>query len=168
MLLPEGYGFISGRSRATALSVLAAADEAGVDQVLVRAVAGGYQVPEAVLDEYNRHLGEEDKAIDSDGDAPEVVAAPADGTEITPENAGVITKSDGTVEVGTITPEAASSEDKADTAGDAQKPAVQEPKRSASRADWIIFASTLPNWDKADGEEEGLARNGLVEKYGTK
>ena len=47
--IPEGYGIIAGRSKENAQKALAAADAAKVDQLLVRTVAEGYLVPEAVL-----------------------------------------------------------------------------------------------------------------------
>lgn len=47
--IPEGYGIIAGRSKDNAQKALAAADAAKVDQLLVRTVAEGYLVPEAVL-----------------------------------------------------------------------------------------------------------------------
>jgi hypothetical protein len=55
MSLPDGYGFVAGRSRETAVLLLAAADAAGVDQALVRSTSDGFQVPVAVIDQYNGH-----------------------------------------------------------------------------------------------------------------
>jgi hypothetical protein len=50
----EGYGIIAGRSAKNARAALDAADAAGVDQRLVEAVDGGYEVPLAVLDAYEK------------------------------------------------------------------------------------------------------------------
>jgi hypothetical protein len=47
--IPEGFGIIAGRSRKNAQAALDAAKAAGVDPSEVKAVAGGYQVPDAVL-----------------------------------------------------------------------------------------------------------------------
>jgi len=51
--IPEGYGIIAGRSTKNAQAALAAAAAAGVDAREVKAVAGGYQVPDAVLDAFH-------------------------------------------------------------------------------------------------------------------
>jgi hypothetical protein len=51
--IPEGYGIIAGRNRATAQAALAAAEAAGVDVAEVKAVSGGYLVPDAVLDAWH-------------------------------------------------------------------------------------------------------------------
>ena len=50
--IPDGYGLIAGRSRATAQAALDAAAAAGVPVSEVRAVQEGYVVPQAVLDAY--------------------------------------------------------------------------------------------------------------------
>lgn len=59
--IPEGYGLIAGRSRATAQAALDAASAAGVDYAQVRAVAEGYIAPLAVLDKY-RGVGATEEA----------------------------------------------------------------------------------------------------------
>ena len=51
--IPEGYGIIAGRSTKNAQAALAAAAAAGVDPSEVKAVTGGYQVPDAVLDAFH-------------------------------------------------------------------------------------------------------------------
>jgi hypothetical protein len=53
----DGYGFIAGRSAKNARAALDAADAAGVDQREVEAVDGGYEVPIAVLDAYEKATG---------------------------------------------------------------------------------------------------------------
>lgn len=50
--IPEGYGLIAGRSRATAQAAIAAAIKAGFNPREVTAVKEGYVVPLAVLDTY--------------------------------------------------------------------------------------------------------------------
>lgn len=50
--IPEGYGIIAGRSRATAQAALDAAVAAGVPISEIRAVNEGYVVPLSVLDAY--------------------------------------------------------------------------------------------------------------------
>ena len=52
--IPEGYGIIAGRGRENAQKALAAAEAAGVDALLVRTVAEGYLVPDAVLKEFHK------------------------------------------------------------------------------------------------------------------
>jgi hypothetical protein len=50
--IPEGYGIIAGRSSKLAQAALDAADAAGVERRLVKAVPEGYLVPDAVLKEW--------------------------------------------------------------------------------------------------------------------
>jgi hypothetical protein len=57
--IPEGYGIIAGRSRANAQAALDAAAKAGVDVSEVKAVSGGYLVPDAVLDAFHEAAGTE-------------------------------------------------------------------------------------------------------------
>jgi hypothetical protein len=47
--IPEGYGFVAGRSREHAKAILAAAKAAGVDQSLVQTTLDGYLAPEAAV-----------------------------------------------------------------------------------------------------------------------
>jgi len=74
----EGYGVIAGRSAKNARAALDAADAAGVDQLLVTAVDGGYEVPIAVLDAYEKAQGIQPG--DSPRNAPEKVKAKEDTT----------------------------------------------------------------------------------------
>jgi hypothetical protein len=61
--IPEGYGFVAGRSRENAKAILAAAEKAGVDPSLVSTVIGGYLAPEAAVIAYeNRNNPTEEKA----------------------------------------------------------------------------------------------------------
>jgi len=50
--IPDGYGFVAGRSRENAKAILAAAKAAGVDVSLVRTVADGYMAPEAAVKQF--------------------------------------------------------------------------------------------------------------------
>ena len=50
--IPEGYGFVAGRSRENAKRILAAAKAAGVDVALVQTTLDGYLAPEAAVREY--------------------------------------------------------------------------------------------------------------------
>jgi hypothetical protein len=50
--IPDGYGFVAGRSRETAKAILAAAEAAGVDAALVRTVTGGYIAPDEAVRQY--------------------------------------------------------------------------------------------------------------------
>jgi hypothetical protein len=50
--IPDGYGFVAGRSRETAKAILAAAEAAGVDPGLVQTIAGGYLAPEKAVRQY--------------------------------------------------------------------------------------------------------------------
>jgi hypothetical protein len=50
--IPDGYGFVAGRSRANAKAILAAAAAAGVDVSLVQTVSDGYIAPEAAVRQY--------------------------------------------------------------------------------------------------------------------
>ena len=65
--IPEGYGVIAGRSRANAQAALEAAKTAGVEASEVKAVAGGYLVPDAVLDAFHEAI---------DGTAADAEATP--------------------------------------------------------------------------------------------
>lgn len=59
--IPEGYGFIAGRSAKKARAALDAASSLGLDpQQAVQATSDGYIVPLDVLDLYNR---EPDRAV---------------------------------------------------------------------------------------------------------
>lgn len=75
----DGYGIIAGRSAKNARAALDAADAAGVDQREVQAVDGGYEVPLAVLDAYEKAMGKEGKQ-DPEYASPEVVKAEQDTT----------------------------------------------------------------------------------------
>jgi hypothetical protein len=71
--IPEGYGIIAGRSRKNAQAALDAAAAAGVDPAEVKAVAGGYLVPGAVLTAFHAAAG-----VDT-ADAAAVPASDAGG-----------------------------------------------------------------------------------------
>lgn len=64
--IPDGYGFVAGRSRENAKAILDAARAAGVDPGLVRTAEGGYLAPVAAVRQYEgKSLGA------SEEDAPE-------------------------------------------------------------------------------------------------
>jgi hypothetical protein len=73
--IPEGYGFVAGRSRENAKAILAAAKAAGVDVSLVTTTADGYLAPEAAVKQYEgKSLGapeEAEKSGLSDDAAPD-------------------------------------------------------------------------------------------------
>jgi sialic acid synthase SpsE len=50
--IPEGYGFVAGRSRENAKAILAAAKAAGVDVNLVQTTLDGYLAPEAAVKKF--------------------------------------------------------------------------------------------------------------------
>lgn len=81
MNLPEGYGFVAGRSHERARALLDAADEAGVPQYQVRTTVDGYYAPEAVLDAYDpKSKGTEPEVkvqSKDDGDVPPPSKRPA-------------------------------------------------------------------------------------------
>lgn len=61
--IPDGYGFVAGRSRENAKAILAAAEKAGVDVSLVTTVADGYLAPEAAVEAFeNRNQPTQEKA----------------------------------------------------------------------------------------------------------
>jgi hypothetical protein len=64
--IPEGYGFVAGRSRENAKAILAAAKAAGVDTALVQTTLDGYLAPEAAVKQY------EGKNFDAPDDAEKV------------------------------------------------------------------------------------------------
>jgi len=66
--IPDGYGFVAGRSRETAKAILAAAEAAGVDPALVRTVADGYLAPEDAVRKYE---GGDESAAPEEGEQPE-------------------------------------------------------------------------------------------------
>jgi hypothetical protein len=65
--IPEGYGIIAGRSRKNAQAALDAAKAAGVEATEVKAVVGGYLVPDAVLAAFHEAI---------DGTADDAEATP--------------------------------------------------------------------------------------------
>lgn len=67
--IPDGWGFISGRSAETARAALDAADAAGYEASAVLTTHDGYLVPESVARAYEKALG----APDAD---PEVEKTP--------------------------------------------------------------------------------------------
>lgn len=75
------YGFVPGRSKAKALALLAAARKAGVDETLVKARTGGYDVPTSVLDGYEAELKKTLKAEEADK-APNETLAPGTAEEV--------------------------------------------------------------------------------------
>jgi hypothetical protein len=48
----QGETYVPGKDRETARALLAACDERGVDQSVVRTVTGGFIVPNEVYDQY--------------------------------------------------------------------------------------------------------------------
>jgi hypothetical protein len=110
-------GFIAGRGKEKARTLLGLASELGFPVDVIRATNGGYYVPEEVVDAFN---GE--PSVPPVGQ-PEPVApagVPAAGV-------------------------------------------VEYPNGGASKAEWLAFAATLPNWEPADAE---LKRDELKAKYG--
>lgn len=68
MSLPEGYGHVPGRSTVKAIKLLGIASDLGLEPSVIHGVTGGYDVPEAVLDEYDKHLDSEDEVIATTAD----------------------------------------------------------------------------------------------------
>ncbi len=61
--IPDGYGFVAGRSRENAKAILAAAEAAGVDVNLVRTVGDGYLAPEAAVKQFEgKNFGASEEA----------------------------------------------------------------------------------------------------------
>jgi hypothetical protein len=72
--IPDGYGFVAGRSRENAKAILAAAKAAGVDVNLVQTVMGGYIAPEAAVTEFENSNFDapqpvKEEEVESSGDA---------------------------------------------------------------------------------------------------
>lgn len=82
--IPEGYAIIPPRGRENAIKVLKAADDAGVDQLLVRTHADGFLVPLAVEEKYH-------ELYDVEGEPP--VEQPADQGNLPKEEAPAPEKS---------------------------------------------------------------------------
>jgi len=61
MATPDGYGFVAGRSRANAQTLLEIADSQGVERALVRTTIDGYHVPVSIAKEYEKRLGAPDE-----------------------------------------------------------------------------------------------------------
>jgi hypothetical protein len=80
--IPEGYGFVAGRSREHAKAILAAAKAAGVDPSLVQTTLDGYLAPEAAVKKYEGKNfeapddGLTDTEKEADKNAAEASAAP--------------------------------------------------------------------------------------------
>jgi hypothetical protein len=68
--LPDGHSFVPGRGREQAISLLKAADNAGVDQYEVRRISDGYVVPNAVADEYAKITGDSEPDAETEVEAP--------------------------------------------------------------------------------------------------
>jgi hypothetical protein len=64
--IPEGFGIIAGRGTANARAALAAAEAAGLDPGVVKAVGGGYLVPDAVLAAFHEAAGAEPASAEPD------------------------------------------------------------------------------------------------------
>jgi len=77
--IPEGYGFVAGRSRENAKAILAAAKAAGVDTSLVQTVLDGYLAPEAAIRQY------EGKNFEAPAESPEQ-ELPEEGAEDAPND----------------------------------------------------------------------------------
>jgi hypothetical protein len=69
--IPDGYGFVAGRSRANAKAILAAAEAAGVDVNLVQTVADGYIAPEDAVKQFEKGLGAPDEEVPEEAPAEE-------------------------------------------------------------------------------------------------
>lgn len=176
--IPEGYGFIAGRGREKALAALAAADEAGIDQTLVRTTEGGYIVPLAVQEKYEETLA----ASQSPGPEP---TPPDPAVPVTPENIPnpvgdapaptgepnepVDATDAGTDETATenqpASDEPASEQtDSTDELEGEQEAEVEYPAGNASTAAWLTFAQSRPNYDAET--DAGLSRDDLRAKFG--
>jgi hypothetical protein len=70
--IPDGYGFVAGRSREHAKAILAAAEAAGVDKALVQTVADGYLAPEAAVRQYEgKTLGADEEPEKGPSEVPD-------------------------------------------------------------------------------------------------
>ena len=69
--IPDGYGFVAGRSRDNAKAILAAAEKAGVDVNLVATVADGYIAPEAAVLAYEGKTAKEKAPSEEPAEKPE-------------------------------------------------------------------------------------------------
>lgn len=76
--IPDGYGFVAGRSRENANAILTAAREAGVDVSLVQTVGDGYIAPEAAVKAYERTLS-------GATDEPEPAQTPTEPVSVFPD-----------------------------------------------------------------------------------
>jgi hypothetical protein len=83
--IPEGYGFVAGRSRANARAIIAAAQAAGVDTSLVRTTLDGYLAPEAAVKQFE---GKNFEAPDEDA-AEKVELTGDDAPDETWKNAAI-------------------------------------------------------------------------------
>lgn len=85
---PATEGFIAGRGKLNAQRALAAADEVGVEQWLVRAERGGYRAPIAVVDRYAEMLEAETAAQAELDAAAEAEVEAARAAELEAAHAG--------------------------------------------------------------------------------
>jgi len=147
--------FISGRSRATAQALIAAAKEAGVDAQRIRTSTfpPGYYVPNKVAKAYqsgDEAVGSDNGPIDSDNAATDS-DAPDDESKQEPE---APTTGDGTQESGQAP------EDDANTGSDDD--VDPQPPGNASQAAWADWARRNKGYD----ESEGLTRDQLKTRFG--
>jgi hypothetical protein len=123
MATPEGYGIIPGRGRDNARAALAAAEAAGYPADVVRTVADGYLVPNAVLDKF-----EEGSFDQAESTEPESTPEP-DGDETKTEADGADqSKAD---DAGQAAPAAEPAKDE-DKSEDEAKPAKKPAAKSAA------------------------------------
>lgn len=81
--IPEGYGFVAGRSRENAKAILAAAKAAGVDVSLVQTTLDGYLAPEAAVKQF------EGKNFEAPADVEKVELTGDDAPDETWKNADI-------------------------------------------------------------------------------
>lgn len=171
--LPDGYAAVPGRSQATALALLAAADAVGVDQTLVRTRPFGdeYHVPQEVADYYREHTelsADEVAAVQS----PRVFRA-EDGTSVGSEK-----------DIARLTEGAAGGPGFDTLAGGSTEVEKQDenpvPAKSASKGDWLDYAVSIEaakfeaseETPVFDGDEfrkqleDASTKDQLIEKYG--
>ena len=187
MSLPEGFGYVPGRSRATAIKLLDSAAEIDADvTTAVRTVRDGYHVQDDVLENYSAKLADEDVAIGGDTEtkteadtgsqpaATETAQSETSGTENATSETENATSGAENATNETSGTENATSETEKETSGTEAETStetetatakVEQPNKNASTAAWLEFAKASAGWNEADKE---MSRNELAEKYGSK
>ena len=156
--IPEGFALVPSRGRDTAIALLKAADDAGVDQTTVRTVFEGFLVPEAVIDHYT---GDEleDGEVQRHGDEPEVGPTGDEKFDADAEAAGI---TDGQGDAPSPGTEARAVQEAGQQ--EAAPEPVKAPAKSASKGAWVDFAVS----QGAEREEaESATQADLIERYGS-